>query len=358
MPTHGARAASEERTKIVNIENPSISSRPKAIALLSGGLDSTLAIQLLLDQGIEVLAVNFVSPFCTCTPRREGSCHLATEVARSLKVPIRVFNKGMDYLRIVEKPRHGRGKGLNPCIDCRIYILRKAAELLPEENASFVVTGEVLGQRPMSQHRRALDLIERESGLSGRILRPLSARVMEPTLPEIQGLVDREKLLAITGRSRHAQLELARQQHVEIFGCPAGGCLLTDPNIAGRLQDLFEHCPDYDMTDAKICTFGRHFRLHAGLKVVIGRDQKEDERLQLLAGKRQVMELVDRPGPLMLIRGTANAGDFETLGRLLRSYAKHIDLVEEPATLTQEEQVVTISIGGQATEAELSEWRI
>lgn len=174
----------------------------KAVALLSGGLDSTLAIKLMLEQGIDILAVNFVSPFCTCSPRNEASCHSATLVAGSLGVKLRVISKEMDYMRIVENPRFGRGRGMNPCIDCRIYTLRKAGQIMDETGASFVITGEVLGQRPMSQHHAALETIERESGLKGKLLRPLSAHLLDPTEPELSGLVDRTKLLAIRGRSR------------------------------------------------------------------------------------------------------------------------------------------------------------
>jgi hypothetical protein len=231
------------------------------------------------------------------------------------------MDKGMEYLKIVEHPRFGHGRGINPCIDCRIFILKKAAAVMEEEKAQFIITGEVLGQRPMSQHRAALDLIERESGLAGLILRPLSARVLDPTIPELNGWVDRNRLLAISGRSRSEQLALAKSSGVELFGCPSGGCLLTDPVIARRMRDLFRYCPAYDMRDAKLATFGRHFRLHPALKVILGRNERENERLQRIGAEWPRLELADAPGPVMLIRGGMCDGAKRPLVRLLKHYA-------------------------------------
>lgn len=330
----------------------------KAMALLSGGLDSTLAIKLMLAQGVDVVAVNFTSPFCTCSPRKPGSCHLASAIARELKVPIRVLSKGLDYLRIVERPRFGRGRGLNPCLDCRIYMLKQAASLMEVEQAQFIVTGEVLGQRPMSQHRAALDLIERESGLMGRILRPLSAQWLPPTIPEQNGWVDRAKLLAIRGRSRSCQLTMAKEQGVELFGCAAGGCLLTDPVVARRLKDVFDFCPDYDLRDAKLATFGRHFRLHAGLKAVMGRNQEENERLALIGTDWPRLELADFPGPVMVLRGTMLDGDRVPLGRLLHRYAPKV--TADPVTVRWAcgDQSAQWFVSGSTTDRELDAWRI
>jgi len=332
--------------------------RTKAIALLSGGLDSTLAIKIMLSQGVDVVAVNFTSPFCTCSPRRPGSCHLASAVARELKVPIRVLSKGLDYLRIVERPRFGHGRGLNPCLDCRIFMLKKAAAIMEEEKALFIVTGEVLGQRPMSQHRAALDLIERESGLMGRILRPLSAQWLPPTIPEQNGWINRAKLLAIRGRSRSEQLALAKQEGVELFGCAAGGCLLTDPVVARRLQDLFRYSPEYDMHDVTLVTFGRHFRLHPGLKVILGRNQAENDRLQQIGLKWPRLEIAGIPGPVMLICGMLCDGAKRPLARLLRHFAPKA--IADPVAFRwacgeQREQWV---VSGSIMDQELGAWRI
>jgi len=335
-----------------------VPSRTRAVALLSGGLDSTLAISLLLEQGIEVLAVSFVSPFCTCTPRKSVGCHLASDVARSLGVEIRVIPKGMDYLKIVERPRFGRGRGLNPCIDCRIYMLRKAAEVMAEIGASFVVTGEVLGQRPMSQHRGALALIERESGLAEKILRPLSAHLLEPTLPEKAGIVNRDKLRGISGRSRQEQLGLARERAIEVFGCPAGGCLLTDPNIARRMQDVFDRCEDWDLRDAKLATLGRHFRLNDRLKVIMGHNEAENVRLAGLAEGLSVAELASHPGPLAVLRGKYGESDLDNVGRLIRHYARKVTDSTVELRLEDRGHIETWKCGAPATDEEITHWLI
>ena len=332
--------------------------KTKAVALLSGGLDSTLAIRLMLEQGIEILAVNFVSPFCTCSPRNKASCHRATQVAGSLGVEIRIFSKGMDYMRIVERPRFGRGRGLNPCIDCRIYTLRKAGQIMDETGAAFVITGEVLGQRPMSQHRSALELIERESGLKGKLLRPLSAHLLDPTEPELSGLVDRTKLLAIQGRSRKDQLSLAQAQGVEVFGCPAGGCLLTDPVIARRMNDLFLNCPDWNMQDASLTTLGRHFRLDERLKAIVGRNETENMRLLQLGGSGPRSELSDHPGPLVLLRGDLEQSHRADLGKLLRYFSKKVK--DEVARIKFEQNGHSQEWLARevATDIEIDQWRI
>jgi len=293
----------------------------KAIALLSGGLDSTLAVKLLIDQEIEITAVNFTSPFCNCTSRKAGCVHQARRVAEEFGIPIRVISKGMDYFRLVRNPRHGYGRGLNPCIDCRIYMLRKVREMMPELG-SFVVTGEVLGQRPMSQHRRAIELIERESGLPGLILRPLSAHLFPPTLPEQDGVVDRAKLLALSGRSRKPQIELASRYGVRDYPCPAGGCLLTDETIAGRLQDVFLHQEEFGAADIHLLKIGRHFRLNRHAKIVVGRDRRENEQIRAFFAAGSVFL---RPsgfrGPVGLLLGEADPETEQRAGELLAGFS-------------------------------------
>ncbi len=294
----------------------------KAIALLSGGLDSTLAVKLMLDQGIDVVALNFLTPFCNCTGKSSSCQHEASRVAREFGVPIRTRFKGLEYLKIVEHPRHGYGRGLNPCLDCRIFMHREAKELMEEEGAQFLVTGEVLGQRPMSQRRDALRLIERESGTEDRILRPLSAHHFEPTLPEREGWVDRSKLLAISGRSRKEQIRLAEELGVTDYPCPAGGCLLTEVDFAAKLRDLFATKPDYDLRDVRLLRTGRHFRLPGGPRVIVGRDEGENQVLEAgLSAGDSLVRGADFDGPSALTRDSLGEGDLATVGRILLRYA-------------------------------------
>jgi tRNA-specific 2-thiouridylase len=302
--------------------------KKKAFALLSGGLDSALAVKMILDQGVEIEAVNFMSPFCNCTPKTAGCKNQARKLADEFGIKIRVIPKGMDYMKMVERPPHGYGRGMNPCIDCRIYMLRKVREMMTAEDVSFVITGEVLGQRPMSQHRRAIEIIEKEGGLSGLILRPLSAKYFEPTVPEQEGIVDREKLLALSGRSRKPQIELAEKLGITDYPCPAGGCLLTDREIAARLRDLFIHRPDYTMADLHLLKLGRHFRIDPGLKIIVGRNQTENEEIKRLAGQG---DAVFRPlsfrGPTVLAQGALSPALEQTIGQIVARYCQ-----DEPAS--------------------------
>jgi tRNA U34 2-thiouridine synthase MnmA/TrmU len=251
----------------------------KAIGLLSGGLDSSLATKIILDMGFEVIALNFKTPFCCCDTREK--CW-SESVAQKFNIPLKRIYGGQDYLEVVKNPKHGYGKNLNPCLDCRILLFKKAKELMEEVDADFIFTGEVLGERPMSQRLSAMKLIEKESDLKGKVLRPLSAKLLEPTLVEKKGIVDREKLLSIQGRSRKPQMALAKSYQIEDYPCPAGGCLLTDKNFARRLKESFEHGED-SLRNVFLLKIGRHFRLPTKAKVIAGRNQKENESLLSLS---------------------------------------------------------------------------
>ncbi len=295
----------------------------QALALLSGGLDSSLAVKMVIEQGIAVTAIHFTSPFCNCTSRNAGCKNQAVKVAHEFGVPILVIHKGMDYMRIVENPPHGYGRGMNPCIDCRIYMLRKVKEMMAEDGASFIITGEVLGQRPMSQHRAAIRTIEKESGLEGLILRPLSAQHFPPTIPEQSGAVDRAKLLALSGRSRKPQIELAASLGVKDYPCPAGGCLLTDPLISARLRDLFDHVPDYQLADLHLLKVGRHFRLGPHLKIILGRDQSENGQIQAMERAGSVLfKPLDFRGPTCLATGSPDCGAESRIGGIMAGYSQ------------------------------------
>jgi tRNA U34 2-thiouridine synthase MnmA/TrmU len=294
----------------------------KAVLLLSGGLDSTLAGKLLLEMGIEVEAVNFVSHFCQCTPRTLG-CSAAKRSAEQLGIDVHVSFCGEDYLEVVKHPRFGRGSGMNPCLDCRVYMFSRARARMEEIGADFVATGEVLGERPMSQRRWAMEIIERESGLEGLIVRPLSGQLMRPTMPECDGTVDRERLMAIKGRCRKPQMELADELGIKDYLCPAGGCLLTDREFAARLRDLLEHEPDCGMDDARLLRFGRHFRLPSGVKVVVGRNETENDHIERAARAGDVLLLpVSVPGPSVLCRDPACDADVMTAAAFLATYTK------------------------------------
>jgi len=254
--------------------------KKKALALLSGGLDSTLALRIILDSGFEVIGLNMKTPFCTCDGKK-GVCY-SSKYADEFGIKlIRIFG-GEDYLEIVKNPKYGYGKNLNPCIDCRVYLFRKAKEAMEKVGATFIFTGEVLGERPMSQRLDALGLIEKESGLQGKVLRPLSAKLLEPTLPEKEGIVDRSRLLALQGRSRKIQIQLAQDYQIKDYPCPAGGCLLTDENFARRLKDSFQHNED-SLRHIDLLKVGRHFRLPTGAKLIVGRDEEENNLILSLA---------------------------------------------------------------------------
>ena len=294
----------------------------KALALFSGGLDSTLAVCLLLDQGVEIEGIHFISVFTA--PRTSSGKRLAAKrAAQHLGIPLRVENDSRDFLELLRRPEHGYGSNANPCIDCRIRSLNRAAELMRECGAGFLVTGEVVGERPMSQNRQAMRLIEKRTGLAGLILRPLSAKLLEPTIAEKERWVDREGLLAISGRSRKPQLELAGKYGIGEFPAPAGGCLLTDPAFAIRVRDLLAHNPDCDLNDMHLLKVGRHFRLGSAVKAIIGRDKGENDIIRSFAREGDnLMAVATHPGPDTLVRGPAGEEELRIAAAITVRYSK------------------------------------
>jgi tRNA-specific 2-thiouridylase len=298
----------------------------KAIALLSGGLDSTIAARVMMEQGVELEALNFMTVFCTCT-NRGATCLASQKAVETLGIPLKVFNVSEEYLDVVKHPKHGYGRNMNPCIDCRIFMLKKAKAYMEESGAVFIVTGEVLGQRPMSQRKDAMHLIEKEAGLEGLILRPLSAKVLTVTIPEREGWVDRERLLNISGRSRKPQIELADHYGIHDYPCPAGGCLLTDPGFAKRMKDLMVYDPQFSLNDVHLLKMGRHFRFSNGVKLVVGRNEEENQKIQTFAqGEDILLKVSSFPGPLSLLRGKLNEGDIEKAAAITVHYGKGKDL--------------------------------
>lgn len=292
--------------------------RTKALLLFSGGLDSTVAAKVVLQQGVKLEALNFTSPFCQC---RKGCSDLAMLV-EELGVKLHVATLLEEYLDVVKNPKHGYGSNLNPCIDCRILMFRKAKARMGEIGASFVVTGEVLGQRPMSQHKEALAIIDKESGLEGLVLRPLSARFLPPTKAEKEGWINRELLLSIKGRSRKKQIELASTYHISGYSCPSGGCLLTDPGFTKRLRDLLTYCSDPSLNDIELLKVGRHFRLSAFTKLVVGRNREENEKLRRLCKNGDTLLEVPNYGcPVSIARGSLSKEDALLSARIEARYS-------------------------------------
>ncbi len=305
----------------------------KAVALLSGGLDSSLAIRVVQEQGVEVEGLHFVSVFNGSAPERPGLL-TALRVARQLGIRAVTANFTREQLALVRCPAHGYGANLNPCIDCHMAMLRRAAEHMRAIGAQFLVTGEVVGQRPMSQRRAVLGAIDRETGLGGLILRPLSAKLLPPTLPEQEGWVDRERLLDIQGRSRKRQLELAARYGITEHASPAGGCLLTDPTFAARLRDLLGAAGDgdLDLFDVHLLKVGRHFRLGPRTKAIVGRNERENATIYTFSRPSdRLLLLRDALGPTTLLRGEPSAESLRTAAALTVRYSR---LRGEPCAAT------------------------
>jgi tRNA-specific 2-thiouridylase len=294
-----------------------VMTRVKALGLLSGGLDSILATEMIQKQGIEVVAFNVKSPFCLC---KKGGC-AAVDASKQLNVPLKVIAAKEEYLRMLRNPKHGYGRNMNPCIDCRIFLFKKAKKYAKEIGANFIFTGEVLDERPMSQHYPAMKLIEKEAGLEGKILRPLSARLLPETEVEKKGLVDRAKLLDIQGRSRKPQFKLAEEYGIKDYPCPAGGCLLTYEEYAKKIRDLFTHKKRASMSDIALLRIGRHFRFGKN-KIIVGRNEEENKLLTVRKTKSEYFfELSDFVGPVTILQGPKTKAAVETAAKLTASYS-------------------------------------
>jgi hypothetical protein len=268
----------------------------KALSIFSGGLDSILAVKLVMLSGVDVLPVNFTTPFF--------SPDKAIESAEKNNLPLKIIDITDRYLPMYKAPVYGFGGYMNPCIDCHALMLKIAGEMLTEENASFLISGEVLGQRPMSQHKSALEAVEKTSTMKGLVLRPLSAKLLEKTIPEIKGWVKDISLLRLSGRSRKPQIKLAKELGLRHYPTPGGGCLLTDPIFCKRFKDLTDNSPDLIRNDIELLKVGRHFRFNPELKMVVGRDMKENKRiLELVGDNGYTVNTVTVPGPVVYVSG-------------------------------------------------------
>jgi len=293
----------------------------KAIGLFSGGLDSALSAKIISLMGIEVTAVYF------CQPWQEADLKKIQAVADGVGVHFKVIDLGQDYVDMIMSPEHGYGKGLNPCIDCHRMMICKAAELMKEIGAAFVFTGEVVGQRPMSQRKACLPLVERGTGIEGYVLRPLSAKLLEPTIPEQNGWVDREKLFNISGRGRREQMDLADQLGIREYLPTGGGCLVTDPHFGACLKDFLSW--NYrDPKESAVLKWGRYFRLNELFIAIVGRDQRENSLLVQHAHPQDVIvRMAEAQGPVVLLKGTdPDEKIFGLAGGLAQQFSKSRDL--------------------------------
>ena len=279
----------------------------KAIALYSGGLDSTLAILQMMKYGVEVEAITFLTHF-GCDATDSSSCGSDPyPAAKKFGFGVKLCHLGEKFVEIVKNPRFGHGKNLNPCIDCRLIMLQEANQYMSIAGGDFIITGEVTGQRPMSQRRFALDLITRECGLDGKLVRPLSGKLLAPTIPEKEGLIKRDWLLDIEGRSRKRQMALAEEFGLTEYPNPAGGCLLTDEEYSKKLRDMLTDHPDIDFNDLNLLRAGRYFRLGQKSLLVVGRDEAENGKLESLYRDGDVkLEAPDFKSPVGLLRGIAD----------------------------------------------------
>lgn len=323
----------------------------KVLALLSGGLDSTLAVKVMLDQGIDVEAVHFTTPFCLC-----DKCSV-DDAGRRFGIRVHGVFLGQEYLDMVLNPPHGYGSQMNPCIDCRILMLRKAKEMAREMGMVCIVTGEVLDERPFSQRREAMNAIEKEAGLEWEVLRPLSAKLLPETEVEREGLIDRGRLFSIRGRRRLPQMRLAERLGIHDYPCPSGGCLLTDPQFARRLRNHLEHGGELTLKEAALLRLGRHFRVGGG-RIIVGRNEGENKRLLSIARRDGMpyLEVVGYMGPITLLAG--DVGE-EIVKRAAQITVRYSDALKDIEVEVRHTEKMTKTLKAQAaTDREINGWRI
>ncbi|MDC1136319.1 tRNA (5-methylaminomethyl-2-thiouridylate)-methyltransferase [Nitrosopumilus sp.] len=324
--------------------------KKKVVALLSGGLDSQLAIKMMQEQGFDVSAVAIKTPFCDFDCGR-GCGFEIRERADDLDVNLKTVYLGDEYIEMLKHPKHGIGAGFNPCIDCRSMMFDAAKKHMQEIGAEFIISGEVLGQRPMSQHAPALRTIENESDLVGKIVRPLSAALLPETDPEKDGLIKRENLGMIRGRTRRNQLDMAKKYGIENPPNAGGGCLLTEPHFGIKAKDLFSHTENPTINDIDLLKIGRHFRLDEETKFIVGRNKDENEMIKAISLPGDILlEAKDFVGPVSILRGYNAKKHLKFASSITLRYSdapndeqaivsiKDNELVEEIASQSAEEE--------------------
>jgi len=288
--------------------------RTRGIALFSGGLDSILAFKVIQEQDIEVLGITFETPFFSAAK--------AKTTAKKIGLPLTVLNITEEHLQMLRAPRYGYGRNMNPCIDCHTLMIRLAGRRMEEEGADFVMTGEVLGQRPMSQGKQSLTVVAKNAGYPDRLLRPLCAKLLPETKPEREGKVDRNRLLDIQGRGRKRQMELAVRYGIVSYPAPAGGCLLTDPLFSRRLRNLFDHHSRQAIRDIELLKVGRHFRLGESTKAVVGRNASDNETIERLSEPGDALiRILEFPGPTVLVPGGSDEEARRLAARICARYS-------------------------------------
>ncbi len=342
---------------VSNVESAADRSKIRVIATYSGGLDSILAAVFMKRLGFDVLLLHVQHLFSANEVGRQR----LREAAKTAELPLTIIDASEQHLETIRYPKHGYGQGMNPCIDCRIFMLKIAKQVMEEEAAAFVVTGEVLGQRPKSQHYKALLQAAEESGLGDRLLRPLCAQLLPDTLPVIEGWIHRDELLAIQGRSRGTQMQLAEEFGVSDYPQPAGGCVLIEKAYAGRVRDAFGHLgkDEVGLTQFRLFHFGRHFRLAENVKVIVGRNHEENEQLARLSEGRLRIDPLDVMGPTTLVEGQPSDEQLQVCCALAARYCDHEAGVELRLKVASQDgervlSVVPLSID----DPRILEWRI
>lgn len=319
-----------------------MSKQYKAVALISGGLDSLLAAKVMLEQGIHVEGINFFTGFCveghTAAIRKKHQDkpkrNNALWSAEQLGIKLHIIDIVEEYKDVLINPKHGYGANMNPCLDCKIFMVNKAKQWIAENDFDFIITGEVMGQRPMSQRKELLPVVARESGADDLLLRPLCAKNLPQTKPELEGWVDREKLLDFHGRNRKPQMALAKEFGFEDYATPAGGCcFLTDENYSSKLVDLWKarSTRDYEMDDIMLLKVGRHLRPKPYFKLIVGREEGENKFMQGYTKIFTNIKTVSHAGPLCLIDGPADKDDLEYAAKIVARYSQGKN--EESVTL-------------------------
>lgn len=287
----------------------------KGFSLMSGGLDSQLAVRVLQRAGAEVEGICFVTPFF--------SPKAAEQAAAALGIPLNVVDFTDDEIALIENPPHGFGGAMNPCIDCHATMIRRAGEMMLARGFDFVATGEVMGQRPMSQNKQSLGIVAKSSGLEGRLVRPLSALLLEPTLPETEGKLDRTRLLDLQGRGRERQIQLAAEFGIVNYPSPAGGCKLTEEGYGRKLKDLLEHEGLRTRRLVELLAVGRHFRLPDGTGLIVGRDRNDNAVLKAESARGTLIASEGLPGPTaLLVGGPKSDADLARARQIVAAYTK------------------------------------